>query len=76
MFDIFRKRETRQHVGGDDDVSIDYLGHLFEPRSDIEDIAQIGDLALAVAAFAGNHRPAMERHPKSRRHAKPSAVAQ
>ena len=33
--DIFRKRETRQHVGGNDEVSIDCLGHLFEPRSDM-----------------------------------------
>ena len=55
--DIFRKCETRQHGGGNDDVSIDCLGDLFEPRSDIEDIAQIGDLALARRFRAALPRP-------------------
>jgi len=71
---IFQKCETRQHVGRNDKLGIDYLSQLFEPRGDIQDIAHIGDLALAVAAFPRNDGSAMKRRSKSGRHAEAFAV--
>ena len=67
--EIGRERHQPQRVARDDQPPIDGLAIFAEPRRDVHRVAEIGELAFGVAAFADNDGTGVQPGAKGRRNA-------
>src|SRR5271166_6295851 len=63
-FPLVRDAHEPQEVAGDDEPAIDRLAIFAEPRPDVHRVAEIGELAFGVAAFADDDGPGVDPSPK------------
>lgn len=69
-----RDADRARQIGADQEADTQALAGAAEPRGGVDRIAEENDFLLAVAAFAGNHRPTVEPGAKHRDDAEEGAV--